>query len=34
VIAQEVGFADQSHLTMVFRREIGMTPGQYRTALA
>jgi AraC family transcriptional regulator len=33
-IAQEVGFADQSHLTMVFRREIGMTPGQYRTALA
>src|SRR5215471_13182215 len=26
VIAQDVGFADQSHLTMIFRREIGMTP--------
>jgi AraC family transcriptional regulator len=34
VIAHEVGFADQSHLTMIFRREIGMTPGRYRTALA
>jgi AraC family transcriptional regulator len=33
-IAQRVGFADQSHLTMIFRREIGMTPGRYRTALA
>ena len=33
VIAQEVGFTDQSHLTMIFRREIGMTPGRYRTAL-
>jgi len=34
VIAQDVGFADQSHLTMIFRREIGMTPGRYRAALA
>ena len=34
MIAQEVGFTDQSHLTTIFRREIGMTPGAYRTALA
>ena len=34
VIAQEVGFADQSHLTSLFRRETGMTPGRYRAALA
>lgn len=33
LIAQETGFADQSHLTSVFRREIGMTPGYYRAAL-
>ena len=33
-IAQEVGFADQSHLTSLFRRETGMTPGRYRAALA
>ena len=33
-IAQEAGFADQSHLTSVFRREIGVTPGHYRAALA
>ena len=33
LIAQEVGFADQSHLTAVFRREIGVTPGQFRAAL-
>jgi AraC family transcriptional regulator len=33
-IAQEAGFADQSHLTSIFRRETGMTPGQYRAALA
>jgi AraC family transcriptional regulator len=30
LIAQEVGFADQSHLTAVFRREMGLTPGQFR----
>jgi AraC family transcriptional regulator len=34
VIAQEVGFTDQSHLTSVFRRETGVTPGQYRAELA
>jgi len=33
-IAQEVGFADQSHLTHIFRREIGVTPGRYRVELA
>jgi AraC family transcriptional regulator len=33
-IALEVGFADQSHLTAIFRREIGMTPGRFRAALA
>jgi AraC-like DNA-binding protein len=33
-IAQAVGFADQSHLTSVFRREIGITPGHFRAALA
>ena len=25
-IAQTVGFADQSHLTSIFRREMGVTP--------
>ena len=34
MIAQEAGFADQSHLTSVFHREIGVTPGHYRAALA
>jgi AraC family transcriptional regulator len=34
VIAQEAGFADQSHLNAVFRREIGVTPGRFRAALA
>jgi AraC family transcriptional regulator len=33
MIAREVGFADQSHLTSVFRREIGVTPGHFRAAL-
>jgi AraC family transcriptional regulator len=33
-IAQEAGFADQSHLTAIFRREMGVTPGRFRTALA
>jgi len=32
-IAVEVGFNDQSHLTSIFRRETGATPGQFRTAL-
>jgi AraC family transcriptional regulator len=34
LIAQEVGFADQSHLSAIFRRETGMTPGRFRAALA
>jgi len=34
LIAQEAGFADQSHLNSTFRREIGVTPGQFRAALA
>jgi AraC family transcriptional regulator len=33
-IAQEARFADQSHLTSIFRREIGVTPGRFRAALA
>ena len=33
-IAQRVGFADQSHLTSIFHRETGVTPGRYRAALA
>jgi len=32
-IAVEVGFNDQSHLTSIFRRETGATPGRFRTAL-
>jgi AraC-like DNA-binding protein len=34
LIAQEAGFTDQSHLTSIFRRETGTTPGRYRAALA
>ena len=33
-VSQEAGFADQSHLTQMFRREMGVTPGRYRAALA
>jgi AraC family transcriptional regulator len=33
LIAQEAGFADQSHLTQIFRREMGVTPGRFRAAL-
>jgi AraC-like DNA-binding protein len=29
-IAAEVGFFDQSHFTRAFKRERGITPGQYR----
>jgi AraC family transcriptional regulator len=32
-IAQEAGFADQSHLTTEFRRQIGVTPGRFRAEL-
>ena len=34
LIAQEAGFADQSHLTSIFHRELGITPGRFRAALA
>ena len=34
LVAQETGFADQSHLTQMFRREVGVTPGRFRTELA
>jgi len=33
-IAQQVGLCDQSHLTSIFRRETGETPGRYHAALA
>ena len=33
-IAAATGFADQSHLTSVFRRETGITPGRFRAAAA
>jgi len=33
-IAHQVGLCDQSHLTSIFRRETGETPGRYRAALA
>jgi AraC family transcriptional regulator len=33
LIAQEAGFTDQSHLTQMFRREMGVTPGRFRAAL-
>jgi AraC family transcriptional regulator len=33
-IAQQVGLCDQSHLTSMFRRVTGVTPGRYRAALA
>ena len=29
-IAVEAGFWDQSHLTKLFKRERGVTPGEYR----
>ena len=32
-VAQEAGFADQSHLTQMFRREMGVTPGRFRAEL-
>ena len=33
VIAAECGFADQSHMTRIFRRMIGITPARFRKAL-
>ena len=32
--AIEAGFADQSHMTRAFVRQLGITPGRYRTAVA
>lgn len=29
-VASEAGFYDQSHLTRCFRRELGITPGQFQ----
>ncbi len=29
-VAAEVGFADQSHMTRLFRRRYGLTPGAFR----
>lgn len=29
-VAVQCGFADQSHFTRVFRREVGTTPARYR----
>jgi AraC family transcriptional regulator len=34
LIAHETGFTDQSHLTRVFRREMGVTPDRFRAAMA
>ncbi|HKM74205.1 MAG TPA: helix-turn-helix transcriptional regulator [Stellaceae bacterium] len=33
LIAQEAGFADQSHLTSIFRREMDMRPGRFRAEM-
>jgi AraC family transcriptional regulator len=33
-VAYAVGFSSQSHLTMVFRNHVGVTPGDYRRTLA
>jgi len=32
--ALQAGFADQSHMTRAFVRQLGLTPGRYRAALA
>ncbi|MEZ5429265.1 MAG: AraC family transcriptional regulator [Pyrinomonadaceae bacterium] len=32
-IALSIGFSDQSHFTRVFKREIGITPNQYRESV-
>ena len=33
-IALEAGFSDQSHLSSVFRRQTGVSPGRFRAAMA
>jgi AraC-like DNA-binding protein len=32
--AVQAGFADQSHMTRAFVRQLGITPGRYRAAIA
>ena len=32
--AAEAGFADQSHLTRAFSRQLGVTPARFRAAVA
>lgn len=32
-VAHDAGFSDQAHLTRLFKRETGITPGAYRTLL-
>jgi AraC-like DNA-binding protein len=32
--AIQAGFADQSHMTRAFVRQLGVTPGRYRAAIA
>lgn len=32
-IASQAGFSDQSHMTRMFQRHLGATPGTYRTAM-
>ena len=32
--AQEAGFADQAHLTRVFKERFGITPSAYRKAVS
>jgi AraC-like DNA-binding protein len=32
VVAATVGFADQAHLTRVFKARVGIAPGSYRRA--
>ena len=31
-VAQQLGFADQAHMTRLFKRIVGVTPGRYRAA--
>ena len=31
-VAQRAGFSDQSHLTRIFKRRLGITPARYRAA--
>ena len=33
LIGLETGFAEQRHLTSIFRREMGVTPGRVRAEL-